>query len=162
MIEIDTVLEAAPWEAAGLAPLAEKAVRATLDHLGISAAEVVVLGCDDTEIARLNASFRGRARPTNVLSWPSAERGADAEGGRPAPPAEVELGDVAIAYETCAAEAAAAGRTLDDHALHLLVHATLHLLGFDHERPGDAALMEATEIAILAALGLPDPYGHGR
>jgi probable rRNA maturation factor len=65
---------------------------------------------------------------------------------------------VAIAWETCAREAQAAGRPLEDHALHLLVHGTLHLLGFDHEREGDAELMEGLETEILGALGVADPY----
>lgn len=159
MIEIDTVIEAEAWESAGLPGLAEAAVRATLLHHEIATAEVVVMGCDDATIAGLNGEFRGKARPTNVLTWPSAERGAERDGERPAAPLEVELGDIAIAWETCAAEAEAAGISIDRHATHLLVHATLHLLGYDHERPADGDLMEQLEIEILAGLGLPDPYG---
>jgi probable rRNA maturation factor len=70
----------------------------------------------------------------------------------------VSLGDVAIAYETCAREAGAAAKPLEHHALHLLVHGTLHLLGFDHEREGDAELMEGLESEILRGLGVADPY----
>ena len=159
MIEIDTVIEADAWGAVNLPDLAKVAVRAALDHHGIADAEVAVMGCDDAAIARLNGDFRGRARPTNVLSWPSAERGAINDGDRPVPPREVELGDIAIAWETCAAEAEAAGIAIDRHATHLLVHATLHLLGYDHERLADGDLMERIEVEILAGLGLPDPYG---
>ena len=72
----------------------------------------------------------------------------------------VELGDVAIAYDTCAREAVEAGKPLPDHALHLLVHGTLHLLGFDHERDADAELMEGLETEILGVLGVADPYAH--
>ena len=71
---------------------------------------------------------------------------------------ECELGDVAISYETCAREAAEAGKSLPDHATHLLVHGTLHLLGFDHERDQDATLMEGMETEILGKMGIADPY----
>ena len=121
---------------------------------------IVHLGCDDVRIAALNADFRGKAQPTNVLSWPSAERGPEAEGARPAPPdpADPELGDIALAFETCAAEAAAADKPLEDHLTHLVVHGILHLLGYDHVRDGDAALMERIEAEILGKLGIRDPY----
>jgi len=69
-----------------------------------------------------------------------------------------ELGDIAIAWETCDREAAEAGKPMADHVTHLVIHAVLHLLGYDHERDGDASLMEGTEIAILAGLGLANPY----
>jgi len=69
-----------------------------------------------------------------------------------------ELGDIAIAFGTCEREAADQGKPLRDHVTHLLVHGTLHLLGYDHVRDGDAALMEATEIRILADMGLANPY----
>ena len=71
---------------------------------------------------------------------------------------DAELGDIAIAYDTCAREAMEAGKDLRDHTLHLLVHGTLHLLGFDHIRDGDAALMEGLETEILGKLGIADPY----
>lgn len=160
-IDVECLIESRGWSDAGLPALAGTAVRATLDHLGVTG-EVSVLGCDDARIAALNAGFRGRATATNVLSWPSRERGAAGDGAVPAPPGEGELGDIAIAYGICAAEARAADVALADHATHLLVHATLHLLGYDHIRDGDAARMEALEVAILASLGLPDPYrGRG-
>lgn len=162
---VETLCEDARWEAAGLETLALRAVRATLLHLRLrpDAFEVSLLGCNDARIAELNADFRGKPRPTNVLSWPSAERGARRAGAMPRLPAPdpagpVALGDIAIAWETCAREAAEAGKPLADHALHLLVHATLHLLGFDHEREADAALMEGLESAIVTGLGLADPY----
>ena len=160
----DVVVEDARWSAVQVEDLAGRTVTAALDHLGLGAAwEVVVLACDDARIAALNADFRGKPRPTNVLSWPSAERGAEADGGAPMPPdpADPELGDIALAYETCAAEAAAAGKSLADHATHLIVHGTLHLLGYDHERDADATLMERLEVEILGKLGLADPYSPG-
>ena len=151
MIEVDVIAEDPRWH--GLEPLAARAVAAALAASGVEGPrEVAVLGCDDARIAALNADFRGKPRPTNVLSWPSAERGPGT------PPPEVELGDVAIAYETCAREAEAQGKRFEDHVTHLLVHATLHLLGHDHETEAEADAMEALERDILAGLGLPDPY----
>lgn len=154
----DTVIEDDRWH--DLDRLAASAVPATLRDAGLDpdACEVVVMGCDDARIAALNAQFRGKPVPTNVLSWPSEERGAATPGGDPVPPADLALGDVAIAYETCAREAAAQGKAFDAHVTHLLVHATLHLLGFDHRTQPDARRMEGAEVRILAALGLPDPY----
>jgi probable rRNA maturation factor len=156
--DIDVLIEAPAWEGLDLDALARRAVGATLAHCGIEAAEVAILACDDLRIAELNADFRGKPRPTNVLSWPSEERGAEAEGEMPDLPEDPELGDIAIAWGTCAAEALAARIEVEDHVTHLLVHATLHLLGFDHERDGDASLMERIEVEILADLGIENPY----
>ncbi|MEL7181678.1 MAG: rRNA maturation RNase YbeY, partial [Pseudomonadota bacterium] len=120
-----------------------------------------LLACNDARIAVLNEDFRGKPRPTNVLSWPSDERAAAIDGEMPAPPRpgpDNELGDIAIAFETCKREADAAGKPMRDHTLHLLVHGTLHLLGYDHERDRDATLMEGLETEILGKLGIPDPY----
>ncbi|WP_152493030.1 rRNA maturation RNase YbeY [Roseovarius sp. THAF27] len=162
-VSVDTVVEDDRWQDAGLERLAERAAEATLAHLGLDPAEweIAVLGCDDARIAALNEDFRDKAGPTNVLSWPSAERGAEVDGAMPEPPEagpDPELGDIAIAYETCAKEAEAAGRPMQDHVTHLVVHGILHLLGYDHVRDKDATLMERTEVEILGKLGLPDPY----
>ena len=159
-MSVDLVIEDDRWAAAGLAALAERACAAVLSHLCIEGAQISVLGCDDARIAILNADFRGKPTATNVLSWPSEERGAAEPGGDPVPPTDLELGDIAIAYETCAREAQAAGRTFADHVSHLLVHGTLHLLGYDHIDDKDAGLMEALEVEILGKLGLADPYGE--
>lgn len=159
---VDVVSEDTRWEAIGIERLAREAITSAIAHLGLGPDqwEVSLLACDDHRIAGLNAEFRGKAQPTNVLSWPSAERAAAEDGGQPdAPdPTDPELGDIAIAYDTCAAEAAAAGKAMADHVTHLIVHGTLHLLGYDHIRDGDAALMERIEAEILGKLGLPDPY----
>ncbi len=149
-----------------LSPLAEAAVAAALSHLGHDPAEfeVSVLACDDARMTALNAQFRGQEKPTNVLSWPAEDLAAEAEGAPPAPPERgtpddpAELGDIALAFETCAREAAAQDKPLPHHAAHLLIHSVLHLLGYDHLRPGDALLMEETEIAILADMGIANPY----
>jgi len=162
---IDLNNEDARWEGVGLEGLVQAAAIAVLDRLGIDPeeAELSVLGCDDARIADLNAEFRGKPTPTNVLSWPAEERAAEIEGDMPEPPeadpfGAIELGDIAIAFETCAREAEEAGKTLEAHATHLLVHGILHLLGFDHERDRDATLMEGLETEILGKMGIEDPY----
>lgn len=163
---VDCVIEDTRWQGAGLEVLALTATRATLATLGLpdTGLTLVVMGCDDARIAALNADFRGKPAPTNVLSWPAWDLSPDTEGGAPEAPEvgtaeEPEaLGDVAIAYETCAREAADAGKPLADHVTHLLIHGLLHCLGYDHVRDSDADVMEALEVRILASLGLPDPY----
>jgi probable rRNA maturation factor len=163
---VETVIEDARWEAFGLAGLAERAGRAALAWLDLPPEGFVIglMGCDDARIAGLNAEFRGKPTPTNVLSWPSDERGTSNPGGMPDRPVPGDaddpesLGDIAIAYDTCVAEAVAAGKPLADHVTHLVVHGVLHLLGHDHENDADAAIMEALEVRILASLGVSDPY----
>ena len=158
----DVAIEDARWASLGLENIAENAAVSTLDHLGLTTTkfEIAILACNDARIAELNADFRGKPQPTNVLSWPSEERGAKIDGQLPlAPnPADPELGDIAIAYDTCAREAAQSGKPMADHVTHLIVHGTLHLLGYDHERDADATVMEALETEILGNMGLPDPY----
>lgn len=161
----DVIAEDPRWETAGLQDRAEIAARAALAHLGLDpdGFEIAVLGCDDARIAALNADFRGKPQPTNVLSWPSEDRAAEGEGEAPDLPGgdtemPEELGDIAIAWDTCAREAGEQGKPMEDHVTHLVVHAVLHLLGYDHVRDGDATLMEDTETAILAGLGLANPY----
>ena len=160
-MSVDCLIEDPRW--GDIAALAELATEAALDRLGLepSVFEISLLACDDSRIAALNADFRDKPAPTNVLSWPSDERGAAVDGEMPLipqPGPDSELGDIAIAYDTCAREAAEAGKTMRDHTIHLLVHGTLHLLGFDHERDQDATLMEGLETEILGKLGIADPY----
>lgn len=161
-MSVDILIEDDRWALGDIAP---RAVAAALEGAGLepSAFDVSLLACDDTRIAALNADFRQKGTPTNVLSWPSDERGAMAEGEMPVPPQlpmDAELGDIAISYDTCAREAAQAGKPFDHHVTHLIVHGTLHLLGFDHIRDGDAALMEGLETEILGKLDIPDPYSY--
>lgn len=153
----DTVIEDERWEVAGLEDLATQAVSATLTWLKLDA-EVVVMGCDDARIAALNADFRGKPRATNVLSWPAVEHLPHAPGAMPELPDTDELGDIAIAYETCLAEAQEAGRPFSHHVSHLIVHGVLHLAGFDHEDDLDAETMQDAERSILQTLSIPDPY----
>lgn len=164
-MDLDVILEDARWRDLDLDQLVEMAVAQTLADLGLDPADcaLTVLGCDDARIAALNADFRNKAQPTNVLSWPAQERSATAPGGTPRPPQKdafgtLELGDIALSYDTCEAEARTAQKPLRDHVTHLIVHGLLHLLGYDHETEADAALMERLEVKVLGKLGLDDPY----
>lgn len=120
--------------------------------------EVSVKLSSDGEVRTLNRDYRGQDEPTNVLSFPMADPAllaAAADGDE----IEILLGDVVLAYETCAREAAARGIAVETHAAHLLVHGTLHLLGYDHETSdADAEAMEDAERRALASLGIADPY----
>ena len=162
---VDLIFEDPRWEDAAFEPLAAQAANATLAHLGLEpdSFEIAILACNDAHIAELNSEFRGKPVPTNVLSWPETDLSAQSSGGRPAPPeahgpAMGFLGDIAISYDTCAREAAEQIKPFDAHVTHLIVHATLHLLGYDHIRDADATLMEALEVEILGKLGFPNPY----
>jgi probable rRNA maturation factor len=109
----------------------------------------------DEEVRELNSTWRGKDRPTNVLSFPMAE--ADelkAAGEGP----ELMLGDIVLARGVCSAEATEKAIAFEDHAAHLIVHGTLHLLGYDHGEDEAAADMEAREVRALARLGIADPY----
>ena len=108
--------------------------------------DVTVLLADDACVQDLNARFRGKAAPTNVLSFPAPASAAP------------HLGDIALAYGVCAREAATQDKPLTEHLSHLVVHGVLHLLGYDHTVDAEAEGMEATERAILATLGIADPY----
>lgn len=162
---VDCVIEDPRWEAFGLPELCDRAVLAAMAEIGLPSAGfgLCVMGCDDARIMELNGDFRGKAKPTNVLSWPSEERGA-AVGAVPELPEAgpvddpEHLGDIAISFDTCADEADAASKPMPEHVTHLIVHGFLHLLGYDHVEDADAELMEATEVRILARMGLSDPY----
>ena len=161
---VETIIEDSRWNALGLSELADAAVAAALVGAGLDPAdwEVAILGCDDARIADLNRQFRGKEAATNVLSWPSRDLSPPGAGA-PAivpDPADPELGDIAISWDRVEAEARAGGIPLHDHALHLLVHGTLHLLGYDHVDDDDATVMETLEAEALASLGVPDPYSE--
>jgi probable rRNA maturation factor len=150
----DVICEDERWESMGLEGLCERGAVAVLAELRlVGPFEIAVLGCDDGRIAALNGDFRDKNAATNVLSWPSEERG-DAPGQAEAG----ELGDLALAYETCVSEAQTGGILFADHVQHLVIHGMLHLLGYDHIRDEDATVMEAIEISILGKMGIPDPY----
>ncbi len=158
-------LEDPRWRDLNLEPLADQAARAALVHLQLDPeiCEISLLACNDAGITGLNAGFRGKNRATNVLSWPTEDLGAQTDGAAPRRPkagftGEMMLGDIAIAWETCVQEARGEGRHLGDHVSHLLVHAVLHLLGYDHIRDLDATLMMEKEVEILGKLGIGNPY----
>lgn len=164
VMEIDVLIEDPAWDGVTLEDWAGRACPATLAALGLDPSEfaVSILACDDARIATLNADFRGKPSPTNVLSWPSEDL-ARPLGGMPDLPkpdgrGPHELGDIALAHGVCLREAAEQGKDFGDHVTHLLVHSTLHLLGFDHIDDADAAVMEKLEISILARLGIANPY----
>ena len=107
---------------------------------------LTILLTGDDRLRELNSRFRGKDHPTNVLSFPAPQDGSG------------YLGDVAVALGITAREAQASGKTLLDHVLHLTVHGVLHLLGYDHQKSGEARTMERLEIAILRELGVANPY----
>jgi probable rRNA maturation factor len=152
----------APWPAAtDWADLAE----AALEALGQVAPELdnprllaSLLFTSDAEVHVLNREWRAKDKPTNVLSFPMLER-ADLLDLAPDGPPEM-LGDLALAFETCAREAEEKGVSVEHHASHLIVHGLLHLAGLDHEiSDADAEAMEALETKALALIGIADPYG---
>lgn len=136
-------------------PLVREAIFAVAEDQGFAAdldTEVSVTLTDDAEVREVNKEWRGKDKPTNVLSFPMSQL---APGDAPGP----LLGDLVLAAETCAREATEEGKSPADHVRHLIVHGMLHLLGFDHETDEDAEDMESAEIRILATLGIADPYG---
>jgi probable rRNA maturation factor len=132
--------------------VARAAAAAALRQSGkrLGRAELSLMLADDATVRTLNARWRGKDAPTNVLAFASEETPSL---GRP-----LLLGDVVLAYETVAAEAAVQGKSLADHLRHLVIHGVLHLLGYDHLAAAPARRMEALETRILASLGVADPY----
>lgn len=142
--------------AAALAALAE-ALRLRPPAGADAGMEVGILLADDAEVREMNRRFRGQDKATNVLSFAALD-GEDTPGDHGEP---LLLGDIAIAFETTAAEAADAGIALSDHLGHLVVHGVLHLFGYDHDQDDAAEEMERIETAVLAGLGIADPYARG-
>ena len=156
-IDIDSL-----WPAATDWPDLAEAAAATLAQITPELANPRLLASllltSDAEVHALNREWRGKDKPTNVLSFPMLGRDELLALAADGPP-EL-LGDVALAFETCQREAADKGIALEHHVSHLIIHGLLHLAGHDHETaPADAAAMEALEIKALALLGIPDPYG---
>lgn len=143
MIEVE--IEDESWTVA-LPDAVAVVERAAAAALGAIEGDLVVLLTDDAAVHDLNARFRDRDQPTNVLSFPAAESAAP------------HLGDLVLAFGVCAAEAGAQGKSLADHLTHLTVHGVLHLLGRDHVDEAEAEAMEAEERTLLASLGVADPY----
>jgi len=120
-------------------------------------AEIAVRLTSDEEVHGLNRSYRGKDKPTNVLSFPMVQEDL-IDGLANSDDGEVLMGDIVLAGGVCAAEAAEKGVTVAHHATHLIVHGTLHLLGYDHQGDAEADAMEALERVALASLGIADPY----
>lgn len=146
MIEIE--IEDPAWTEAlpDVAALAHAAAVAALAQDGAQDEGVVLLLTDDDAVQELNARFRDKDKPTNVLSFPAPHN------------PERHLGDVALAYGVCVREAAEQGKPLAHHLQHLVAHGVLHLLGYDHMSDDEAEAMEGLERVVLAGLGIPDPY----
>lgn len=167
MLTVDTEVAAGGWpgstdwvalaSAASGAALAQSS-HAHLDHAPY-AVEVAVRLTGDAEVRALNAQYRHQDKPTNVLSFPMVQPDL-LDGLANSDDGEVLLGDIVLAFETCAAEAVAKGIPLADHARHLIAHGLLHLLGLDHADDAAALHMEALETAALETLGLADPYAE--
>lgn len=159
-IEINVLVEDPAWPSSlrGAAKLAERTVLHTLtaEKLGRRKLSVNVLLSDDATIKTLNRDWRGKNKPTNVLSFPFAE-GEMADMPLPKGMAR-PLGDIILARETLLREAESEQKPLRHHFMHLVVHGTLHLLGYDHMNDEEANEMENREREILADLNIPDPY----
>jgi probable rRNA maturation factor len=164
MIQVETLVEES-WPAGEWEALADRAVRAAIEASahgdiarGSYLAEVSVRLTDDAEVQTLNREYRHKDKPTNVLSFPMVQPDlleALSEGDD----GETLLGDIVLAYGVTSREAAEKGVSLRDHTTHLIVHGTLHLLGYDHDQgEAEADAMEEMERAALATLGIADPY----
>lgn len=146
MIDVALIVEGEDWSALGdIDALSRRAFAAAASEEPAEGL-VSLLLTDDGELQQLNRDFRGKDKPTDVLSFPALPM------DRPL------LGDIAVAYGVSARDAAVQGKALADHLTHLLIHGYLHLLGHDHETPDEAGEMEAREIRALAALGIANPY----
>ena len=160
-MELEIALEtewppATDWEA--LASRAADSAIVVAPELKNPRLSASLVFADDAELHALNNEWRGKDKPTNVLSFPMLERAELLDLPSEGPP-EL-LGDIALSFDTCAREAQEKSVPLEHHAAHLIIHGLLHLAGLDHETsPEDAAAMEALEIKALALMGIADPYG---
>jgi probable rRNA maturation factor len=146
---VEVSLEAGAWpDPQAIEAIAARAVAAAARAAGqpLPGREVSLVLSDDSGIRRLNAEWRNRDQATNVLSFPQ--------------PGGPLLGDIVLGYETVANEAALAGKPLDHHIAHLVVHGMMHLLGYDHEDDAEAERMEELERVALSTIGVPDPYAR--
>ncbi|CAN7176963.1 rRNA maturation RNase YbeY [Mesorhizobium amorphae] len=152
-VDIDISIESGDWpDEAALTRLLDRAVSAAFAETGAAGrSELSIVFSDDAHIRTLNAGWRGKDKPTNVLSFPAFPF----PKGGPLPPM---LGDIVLAAETVAKEAGLENKPLENHITHLVIHGLLHLLGYDHETDAEAEEMDAIERSALARLAIPDPY----
>jgi probable rRNA maturation factor len=160
-LEIDLSVPCDKWttalpEAETLCRRAAQAAYGAVSRLGDRETEVSLVLADDALLKQLNRDYRGKDKPTDVLSFPAWDH---TNPGREQP---LVLGDIVVAYETASDDAKRDGTPLGDHLSHLVVHGMLHLFGHDHEVDADAERMEGLEIKVLAGLGIADPYGSAR
>ncbi|WP_417582009.1 rRNA maturation RNase YbeY [Pelagibacterium sp.] len=151
MLSVEMNIEHGEWPES-LVELAEKTLSAALDNCGFAIdgpCEISVLLTDDASQRALNSQWRGKDKPTNVLSFPALGPDDAIEGF---------LGDISLAYETLVRETGELEKPFEHHFAHLLVHGLLHVLGYDHETEDEALAMEARETDIMGLLGYPDPY----
>lgn len=164
MLHVDIIVGSGGWSAklpdveSIVHRVAQAAIGAARDVPGN--AELSVLLSDDADVRRLNRDYRGSDAATNVLAFANDDPVMGPVGRARADARPTLLGDVVIAFETTAREAADQNKPLSHHVSHLLVHGVLHLLGYDHDEATAANDMENLERAILAGLGIPDPYGE--
>ena len=154
-----------PWPSPDWDGLAKRAASAAIERTThgellttTAAVEISVRLTSDDEVRQLNHQYRQKDKPTNVLSFPMVQRDLLDTVSQNSGDGELLLGDIVLAHGVCVAEAAERGISVEDHATHLLVHGTLHLLGYDHLVDDEAEAMEEIERNALAALGIGDPY----
>lgn len=165
MIHIELTREA-PWpETTDWDALAVRAARAAIERTPhgqlittAAAVEISIRLTTDDEVQQLNQQYRQKDKPTNVLSFPMVQPDLLDTVSQNSDDGELLLGDIVMAHGVCVREAAEKGVTVEEHATHLLVHGTLHLLGYDHMEDDDAESMEEIERQALASLGIADPY----
>ena len=164
-IKLELVNDSNSWALEAFEGLANKAISSTLSYLEYdpSKFEIAILTCDDEKIIELNSRFCNRNKITNVLSWPEKDLSPNTSGQLPAritisKPEVVFLGNMAITYQFTYIEAQEQDKFFYDHVYHLLIHSTLHLLGFSHDLELDAKIMEKIEVEILAKVLISDPY----
>lgn len=152
-LAIDVVEEAGAWgPIEAVSATVQAAAAALAADLKIPRSEACVALSNDAHVAQLNATYRSKPKPTNVLSFPAGAAMQDDDGERRF------LGDLVLAHETVVREAAELALPFDHHLQHLVVHGLLHLMGYDHETEADAHAMEALEVRILASMGIANPY----
>lgn len=148
------------WDAIGAKAAAAAVEQTPFGELASADAtiEIAVRLTSDDEVHQLNAQYRGKDKPTNVLSFPMIAPDLIESLTQNSDDGEVILGDIVLAHGVCAVEAEEKGFTVEQHATHLIVHGVLHLLGYDHQGDSEAEAMESMERAALDTLGIPDPY----
>jgi probable rRNA maturation factor len=148
------------WDALGARAAAAAIAQSPYGELATAQAviEIAVRLTSDAEVQQLNAQYRQKDKPTNVLSFPMIEPDLIDVLTQNSDDGEVLLGDIVLAHGVCMAEATEKGITVEQHATHLIVHGVLHLLGYDHQGDSEAEAMESMERAALETLGIPDPY----